>query len=74
MVSLHTNKTVTETKVGPKEQGIAGQVMLSTGGLWKTLGFWTRKVVGCFTWGLMAHSSKNIKEGALGDLNYKGPN
>lgn len=31
-------------------------------------------MVGCFTWGLMVHSSGNIEDSVLGDLNYEGQN
>ena len=40
-------------------------------GIWYTLWFWTRKVIGHFKWDLMDHPSRNIKNsGGVSDLNY----
>lgn len=42
--------------------------MLFSGGMWKTLELWTRKVVGCFQQGLMDHPSESMEGIAEGDL------
>jgi hypothetical protein len=35
--------------------------MLFVGGIWKTLGLWTRREAGCFKQGLMSHLGRNRK-------------
>lgn len=37
---------------------VIGMAMLFIEQLWKTLGFWTTKVVGHFKWGLMDYPSR----------------
>jgi hypothetical protein len=39
----------------------------------KTLGPCTGNAVGCFKWGLMGHSSRDIKDSADDNLNCEGP-
>ena len=73
IVSLHNNKTL--TKVGARDWGIAviSLTMLWFGGV-QTLGFWIRKAVECFKWGLMGHPSRNMEDsGTWSDLNLWGP-
>lgn len=43
------------------------------GGIWKTLGFWTRRVVGGFELGLMYHSSRSVEDSAEGNLTFGNP-
>lgn len=42
--------------------------MLFVGGIWKTLGLWTRRVVGGFELGLMYHPSRSMEDSAEGNL------
>lgn len=52
---------------------MAGPSMLFVGGIWKTLGLWTSKVVGHFKQGLIGHTIRSVKESAKGDLNCGDP-
>jgi hypothetical protein len=70
MMSLHSNKTKTKTDVHTRKLGInmIGLIMLLFGGMW-ILGLW--KMMECFKWGLVYHTSRNMKDsGAEGDLNW----
>lgn len=57
---LHSNRIVTQTEVVARDSGISviGITMLFVGQVWKTLGFWTTKVVGHFKWGLKGYPSR----------------
>ena len=63
MVSLQSNRTLTKTKVGTRDWGIAvtGLAMLFVEEIGKTLGLWTRKTVGCFNEDFGGHISRSIE-------------
>lgn len=51
-----------------------GLTMLFVGEMWKTLGIWTRNVVGCFNHGLMGHPSRGTEDnGAKHNVDDTGP-
>lgn len=59
-------------EVGIRERGIViGLTMLLIGGMW-TSGFWIRKGVECFKWGLMDDSNRIMEDTAEGDVNCRG--
>lgn len=48
--------------------------MLALEGLWKTLGLWTEKVVGCCEQGLMICPSRSLGDGRAGNrMDHGGP-
>jgi hypothetical protein len=63
IVSLHRNKTVPKKEVG---WGISliGFTMLFVGGIWKSPGFRTRKIIGHLKCSLMGHSSRSMENSA----------
>ena len=51
---------------------MTGLTMLLFGGMWHS-GFWIRKAVKCFKWGLKGQPSRTMKDSdAEGDLNCGG--
>lgn len=68
-VSPRSNRRVTKTDVGNRAIAITALTILLVGGLWTTLGFWTRKVVECFKWGLIGHPIRSMENNrAEGDM------
>ena len=72
MVSLHSNRNP-KTEVVIRDWGIdvKGLTIFLFGGIW-TLVLWVRKAVECFTYCLMGHSSRSMKDSCLkSDLNLR---
>jgi hypothetical protein len=63
MVSVHSSKTLTNSKVGTRNWGITviGLTMILFGRMW-ILGLWIWKAVECFKWALMNYPSKNMED------------
>jgi hypothetical protein len=66
----YSNRTVTKTEVVTKDWGVAvtGLTMLLVGEIPKALELGTRKVVGCFKWGLLCHRGMSTEDSPEGDL------
>ena len=65
---------MSKTEVGTRDWDTAmiGLTMLFVGGIWKTLGLWTRKAVEHFKQTLTRHSSRSMEDSAEGYLR-RGP-
>lgn len=75
MVSLHNSRIMTKTEVCTGDQGIAvtGLIMKFVGGIWKTFGLWTRKLVGHFKLDLIGHPSRKTEDSVDWDLSCGDP-
>lgn len=76
MELFEINTKVFKAEVCTTEWAIAmkGLTVLAFGGMWKTLGHWTKKVLESWMWSWMGHCGKSLKDiNAKIKVDYEDP-